>query len=211
MRRVALAILLCLSACDDDAAPSGGTGGAGDESSSTSGDDGSTSEDESSGEESGSSGGATWDGETISVRSLDLEADAACGFACGASACLDARVGEGVAVRCNEQASSCMCGDDPEAAGTAPTHAVSECYLDPNAATSGFSMTRPDPLPYESCDEFCGEHNLGACAWTHWVAGEDGCFDWGADGGIRQYGEEMTIRTPFEDGEGGRLRFVCEI
>jgi len=218
MRQVALALLLCLSACDDAPAHVGGTSGADGSSSSSSGELDETGGEESTGGESGSTGGNLWDGATITVRTIDAEPDRSCENSCGASVCLAADNGF-QSFDCDNSPGAgvtCTCSDDAEKAGTAPTHAVSECFRGTDVSgPSGFDMEAIEQWDGRSCDDFCAAADLGACAWTQWVRGDSGCYEVDAvaqsTGLVLQYGEEMTIRTPFEDGEGGRLRFVCEL
>ena len=206
MRRLALAVLLSLAACDDSTAPAGGTGGV---DGTSTGDVEDSSSEESTGGESGSSGGDAWAGEFITVRTLELDVPNTCGVVCGESACLDA--GVDLVQPCEQMSTSCTCGDSSDATGTPSTHAMSDCYLDPNASQTGASMDRPEPWTGQSCDELCAEHGFSRCAWTQWAQG-DRCLDWGQENTWElQYGDDMTVRAPFEPGEGGVVRFVCEL
>lgn len=217
MRRVALALLLCLSACDDAPDSGGRTSGAGDSSSSGEAVDPGTGGEESTGGGS-STGGAAWGGAAITVRTVDAEPNRSCENSCGASACLAADNGF-QSFDCDNSPGAgvtCTCADDAEKSGTEATHAVSNCYRGMDVSgPSGFDMDALEQWDGRSCDDFCDAAGLGACAWTQWVRGDSGCYEVDAvaqsAGLVLQYGEEMTTRTPFGDGEGGRLRFVCEL
>ena len=193
MRRVVClpAVVLTLTACDDPADLAEGT--TGDDIA-----DGSSSTGEADGESS--TGEESWDGDVVSVRLV--ESERACSEACGASACISATntlIPGQPPYACAEVADlhdtlwSCACADSPTGSLPPPTHAVSAC-LDATAY----------PNPMTSCDAWCGEAGLGACAWAY---ASDGCLD--VPGGDYEYA--LPEGGGDYDGGADSLRFVCAL
>lgn len=151
----------------------------------------------------GSTGGVAtpWLGDALTVRAvLDVQGRT-CEWACGVSAC----VGPG---GCPEDAAEgCLCADDSDEAGTTPTHAVSECFTPPSGPGAGGIEAATF-----TCDGFCSDAGLGACAWVLWSPGSDcplAVEDAASGGAVRLYGDAASTESPFA--EGGVLRFTCEI
>lgn len=205
-RLATIVLLLATVACDSSVAVNGGTEG--DDAGTSTGEVPEGESSEGGDEESSTGEPAGWEGETLTLRTVSPDPVGwSCDSACGASECLTAWRSDVQTLDCDQaDAASCACGDDADLSGLAPTHGVSECFTDPNSA-SGDSV---EPWSGKSCDSYCSGAGLGACAWSQWVEmTPDVCPGWGGNAWVRQYGEDMTVRAPF-DGEGV-LRFVCEL
>jgi hypothetical protein len=212
MRRLAFALTLLLSAgcsdpdanTDDVAGTSGGAGSTGDES-----------ETDEGGEPS--SGGDVWLGEAATVRRVEIE-NGDCVEGCGGSVCIAAHVGPGMGIECDREGAAdiapytCTCADFTEVEEAASTHAVSECWLDPNAEDDGFSMTRPNQWTGGPCGEWCGDNGLGECLGTLWTPGDE-CRPMVADGVAEYalYSAGPTVRPDDVPGPDGVFRFACEL
>lgn len=219
MRHAALALLLSLAACEAADSEAGGTTGedptmTAAESSSSGGE--TEDEGESSGGESSSGGMEMWGGAALLVR--EVESSDRCSDACGASACIEAVNREGQPWDCNSYEYApftCTCGDFTETAGPSSTHGVSTCFLAPDTPDpSGFEMNLPPRWEEGDCDAFCGSVGMGACALTMWSEGygcspithpSTGELVWDIDlSGSTSKPADLT-------GDGGVLRFVCEL
>ncbi len=192
MRRVALALVLLMAACDDpDPAIGGTTGDDAAESSSSGG--------ESSGESGSSSTGDAdeWSGPLVTVRFIEGGEDhSSCNDLCGASECILAERLNDSADCGQEYPDRCGCADDPEIEEWAePTHALSECV-----DLTGL------PRPFDSCATYCDEHGLGACAWVQ--SSGDSCPN-------AVLGVPVVRSWPHHDVfvelGGSRGRFACEL
>lgn len=199
MQRTALTLALLLSGCPDD----GGGGPAGtDTDTNTTGSPtslGVTTDETGEADDSSSGCPLEWDGDVITVRTV-TPTGGSCDGACGASECVTSVP----FADCGESfVTSCTCSDDPEVAGTEPTHAVSECFLEVNAAPVGDLVAVT-----ESCENFCAGAGLGPCTWSQWILGTE-CLETAGAGAQYQFGEDMSLMSPYDD--GGVLRFVCEL
>lgn len=203
---LALAAVLssgCDQAVDHDAG--GETSG---ETSGTSGESTGEAPEATEGSEEGSTGEVdVWEGEALLVRYLELEGGS-CDITCGASECIGSTQ-LGVPRPCDDRSgSTCICADDALGLGIEPTHAVSDCYLAPNA---------PDPEGWEasvmprwgggSCDDFCADEGLGECSWIHWGGRVDFCPD-PLDAIVFDL-ERGSVSAP--DAPGQVFRFACEM
>jgi hypothetical protein len=210
MRRFALALVVSLTACDSEPLVEEEAPLVGEESSSG----GLETDGETDGGEESSSGGDAWAGEVTAIRTLRMDLDGSCAGACGtASVCIAGKYAVGGAdVGCTEATGPkvCTCADDVEASSVDPTHAIGECFMSADLEPSGFSMSRPEKWHTGTCADYCAENGLGPCAWTQWARSLE-CPDWVGNAWVRQHGDDMTTRTPFAPGDGGVLRFVCEI
>ena len=190
MRRVALALVLLMAACDDPDPAIGGTTGD-DVAESSSGDESSG---EADGSESSTGEDSEWHGPLLTVRFIEAEEDGSCDDLCGASECILAE-GGGAPLDCNYQyPERCGCADDPETTDWAEaTHALSECV----------DMTGL-PRHFDSCDTYCGEHGLGACTW---VQVGDAC----PNAVLGVYTPRFWPQHSDVEIEGSRGRFACEL
>ena len=161
--------------------------------------------------EDGESSGSIeeWGGAAMLLRTLSNEGGY-CEDVCGGSQCIEAIdvvEGNGNVRSCGQYTvGECSCGDVTPAIDSSSTHAVSECFLNPN---SGSRLAVDPPLwDAGSCDDFCGSFGF-ACAGTVW-APQKSCPDLEADDWAI-YLDGPTVRPDDIEGPDGVFRVMCVI